>query len=466
MDFQTLKNRTPKALGKRDFNYLFRSKQIMSQSPDSLPSPSTSQIAKVTFAASIGGFIEYYDLFVASIAGAIVWPEVFFRGGIATTLAFSIASVGVAFVMRPIGGFVFGRIGDHMGRRNTLVMTLVLLGIGVFAIGVLPGYSTIGLAAPILLFVFRGLFGLGLGGEYGGGVSWILEFASKSKWRSFWSVWAAPANIALAVASATIAFLSASMSHADFVSYGWRIPFIIGGVVIVIAFIARYRLQESPLFKPIKERGDVAKAPAAEAVKKYWKQIIALALIGGSIQGGLTTSLLVPYSLSYLHAIGVSTEFGSSMLSISNALGIIAFITGPYFSEKLGRKKHLLVCLIWAIVSAIIFLPLVNTTSLALIALAYIIPEVQVGFNNSAVQAISGETFPIRYRYSGAGFSYQLGNGFIAGMIVSFAIPALLDTFGVKGTAPYIVGILVVWQLIAIAALFLLRETKNVDLSM
>jgi MFS family permease len=438
----------------------------MAETTTPLQTPTTGQIAKVTFASALGGFIEYFQLFIASIIGATVWPKIFFTGGIATTVGFSIASVGVAYVMRPVGGFFFGRIGDRVGRKNTLVLTLILMGIGTFAIGFVPDYAAIGLAAPIILFVCRGVYGLGLGGEYGGGVSWILEFAAKSKWRSFWSVWAAPANIALAVAASSTAALEASMSTAAFDSTGWRILFLLSGVIIVIAFVVRYRLAESPLFKQIKDRNDVAKRPASEAIRKYWKQIIALAIIGGSIQGGVTTSLLTPFSLSYLGAQGLSPAFGASMLSLSNAIGIIAFVAGPWFSEKLGRKLHLLISIIWAIIGVALFLPLVGTGLVSMIALAYIIPEVQVGFNNSAVQAISGETFPIRYRYSGAGFSYQLGNGFVAGMIVAFVIPFLLKSFGIKGTAPYIVGILIVWQLIAMACLLLLKETKKADLSL
>ncbi|MDG6922616.1 MAG: MFS transporter, partial [Nitrososphaerota archaeon] len=267
-------------------------------------------------------------------------------------------------------------------------------------------------------------------------------------------------------AASSTAALEASMSTAAFDSTGWRILFLLSGVIIVIAFVVRYRLAESPLFKQIKDRNDVAKRPASEAIRKYWKQIIALAIIGGSIQGGVTTSLLTPFSLSYLGAQGLSPAFGASMLSLSNAIGIIAFVAGPWFSEKLGRKLHLLISIIWAIIGVALFLPLVGTGLVSMIALAYIIPEVQVGFNNSAVQAISGETFPIRYRYSGAGFSYQLGNGFVAGMIVAFVIPFLLKSFGIKGTAPYIVGILIVWQLIAMACLLLLKETKKADLSL
>lgn len=428
--------------------------------------PSSKEIAKVAFAAGFGGFIEYYDLFIAALVGATVWPAVFFHGTLATTLGFSIASVGVAYVTRPIGGLIFGHMGDRMGRRNTLVLTLVLLGVSVFAIGILPNYATIGIAAPILLFVFRGAFGLGLGGEYGGGVAWILEFASKSKWRSFWSMWAAPASIGLAVASGTFTIIADSMSHSALLSYGWRIPFIIGAAMIAVAFVMRYRLKESPLFKPLVEKNEVERSPIKEVLKKYWKQILALAAIGGAIQGGITTSLLTPFSLSYLAADKLSTGFGSEMLFIANGLGILTFLGGPYFTEKLGRKKTLLISIIWGMVSVVVFLPLVNTLYIPLIALAYIIPEVQVGFNNSAVQAISGETFPIRERYTGAGFSYQLGNGFIAGMIVTFVVPYLIATGGVKFAAPYIVAVLVVWMLIAIAALlFLLKETKNVDLS-
>ena len=437
----------------------------MAESETTVPSART--LSAVTFAAGFGGFIEYFDLFIATFAGIIVWPKLFFAGVPPNyAIAYSLASVGITFLVRPFGGFIFGHIGDKTGRRNTLVVTLAILGISVFGIGLLPDYLAIGITAPILLFLFRALFGLGLGGEYGGAVSWILEFAGarKSKRRSFWAVWAAPANIGLTVAGVVFGIAAASPSF--LFSYGWRIPFIVGGLMIVVAFIVRMKLEESPLFKSVAERGAVDRTPAIDMLKKHWKTVAALAIITGAIQGGVTTSIVTPFSIGYLAIKGVSPSFASYGISLANALGIITFLAGPYFTEKLGRRRHLFISILWCLFSVIVFFPLLNTLNPMLILLAYILVEVQVGFNNSAIQTILGESFPTKYRYSGSGFTYQLGNGFIVGTIVSFLLPALV--IGVGGTlsaAPYLAAVTAVWILIALASLTVVKETKGIDLA-
>jgi len=427
--------------------------------------PSTATLVKVTLAAGFGGVVEYFDLFIASLAGATVWPQIFFGGGVASNFAFSIASVGIAFVVRPIGGFVFGHIGDRVGRRDTLFLTLTLLGLSVFGIGVLPTYAQIGVAAPILLFLFRGVFGLGLGGEYGGGVSYILEFAAKSKWRSFWSLWAAPVPVGLTLGAGIFTLLSTTMSSNDFLSYGWRSLFLVGAIMIAVGFAMRYRLEESPLFAVIKARKQVEKSPAMTVLKKRWKEILALASVAASTQGAIITGIFSPFSLTYLSSKGVSPAYGTAMLSLGNALAIITFVASPYFSEKMGRRKHLAICVVWAMVTTILFFPLVNTLNLSLIALAYLLPLIETGFCNASVQAIMGETFPIKERYSGSGLSYQVGLGFGVGAIVTFFTPPLLAAYGVQGTAPWLAGVVVGWQIVTLLALFLLKETKNRDLS-
>ena len=425
----------------------------------------TGTLVKVTFAAAIGGIVEYYDLFVASLIGAIVWPRIFFPSpSAANSVGFSIASVGLAYIIRPVGGYIFGHIGDKMGRRDTLVITLILLGSSMLAVGLLPTYSTIGMAAPILLFILRGIFGIGVGGEFGGAVAWILEFAANSKRRSFWAIWSAPSLVGLALAGWTVS-LFGSILKDDFYTYGWRIPFIIGTVLVVIGFIARYRLEESPLFKAIKEKGKVEKAPAAGVLRHHWKTVSALATITGAIQAGTTSGLVTPFSVAYLTQKGFPFVTVSEFVGTANTLSIIPYLIGPFFCEKLGRKRHLLISILWCLVGVIIFFPLIDTLSASLIFLSYLILDCQRSFNNAAVLATSGESFPIRYRYSGSGLSFQIGNGLFNGIQLTIIFP-LIYVFASASLRPILVGAaMVIWMLLALACWATLKETKQADLS-
>ena len=429
------------------------------------PPITTATRAKVTAAAAIGGIVEYFDMYTASLVGAIVWPKIFFpSASVASSLAFSIASVGLSYVIRPVGGYIFGHVGDRIGRKDTMVITLMLVGVSMFFVGLLPTYSTIGIAAPILLFILRGIFGLGLGGEFGGAVSWILEFAATSKWRSFWAIWSSPTVIGTAIAGVVVSLLGETLK-ADFYTYGWRIPFIIGGVLIIIGFIARYRLQESPLFVAIKKKGEVEKAPASGVLKKYWKTIFVIATITGAIQAGITSSLVTPYSVAYLSGKGLSFTFLTGAIALTNAISLIAWIGGPYFCEKLGRKRHLLLSISWALIGVVIFLPLVNTLNLSMIVLAYLILEMQRSFNNAAIQAVCGESFPTRYRVSGSGLSYQIGNGLFSGLQMSVLFPMII-LYSSAALAPVIIVLsIVIWLILALFSLRALKETKEADLS-
>ena len=216
---------------------------------------SRRELTKVTIAAGIGGVVEYYDFFIASFAAASIWPLIFFSDlGPGAAVAFSILTFGLVYITRPIGAYVFGHVGDRVGRKRTLIYTLFAMGLGLLGIALTPDYSSIGWSAIALLVFFRLLFGIGLGGEYGGAVSWITEFASRSRWRAFWNMWATPVPIGLLFASLEPSRIWASSMGGDFISYGWRILFAIGGVLVIVGLLIRYTVSESPAFREIVER--------------------------------------------------------------------------------------------------------------------------------------------------------------------------------------------------------------------
>ncbi|HKJ97198.1 MAG TPA: MFS transporter, partial [Thermoplasmataceae archaeon] len=331
------------------------------------PKNSTNALAKVTLAAGFGGFVEYFDFFIASFAAASVWPAVFFSGVHNASLAsaLSFASFGVVFLARPVGAFIFGQVADRAGRRTTLLLTMTAMGVGLLGIGLAPPYASIGVTSIALLFIFRLLFGIGIGGEFGGAVSWITETSKNSKWRPFWNLWATPVPLGLLAASLSFAAL-ASFYKASFVTVGWRIPFVFGAALVVIGVVIRYKVAESPFMRDLIDRKAVEASPASQTLKLYWKKIILLAFaIGFMIT--LVSAIEVPFSVRYLATKGLPPVFLTYATSISFAFGIFTLMLGFVLGSRLGRRNMLVLGASWALVSVIIFFPLVNTMNHGLV---------------------------------------------------------------------------------------------------
>ncbi|MDG6904638.1 MAG: MFS transporter [Nitrososphaerota archaeon] len=416
--------------------------------------------AKITVAAGFGGLIEYFDLVIAAYTAASIWPIVFFPGNVADALGISIGAVAVTFLARPVGAFIFGHVGDKLGRRNTLVYTLILLGGSTLGIGLVPGYTSIGYSAIALLFFFRITFGLGMGGEFGGAVSWIVEVASDSKKRSFWAVWAAPATFGLVLAGVVFTAMSAALGH-NMQTYGWRIPFIVGSLMTVVGLVIRYRLTDSPMFRAIKEKGQLARAPAIAALRRFWKPILMMGLMD-AVQITLATGVQAPFSIGYLAIHHISPTFTSFSITFSNAIGMITWIIGPFMSEKFGRKRTLLVCNGIFVVAMAAFFPLINTLNLTLIVLAQTLISATIGLSNAGIQTLMAESFPTKYRYSGAGISYQIA-ALIAG-IVTTIVASATSAVGTLSATPYIAAIVMIVIVAAIVANIMIKDTKGVDL--
>ncbi len=422
------------------------------------------ELTKVTIAAGLGGIVEYYDFFIASFAAASVWPRVFFPSlGAGAAVAFSIVTFGLVYFTRPVGAYVFGHIGDRLGRRNTLIYTLLVMGVGLFGIAIIPGYASIGWTSVAFLVLFRLLFGLGLGGEFGGAVAWITEFASKSRWRSFWNLWATPVPLGLLLASLSFAYLAASLKG-DFITYGWRIPFAIGGILVVIGILVRFKVSESPIFKTLLEKKAVERAPASAVLKLYWKRILLLA-IAWTFMTTLVSAVEVPFSVSYLGSLGISTAFANLSVTYSVVFGIFTFLVGFAVSERLGRRRTMMIGAIWALIASIAFFPLLNTRNLALIVLADMILFGPTVFTIGAQNTLFAESFPTRFRYSGSGLSYQFGT-FISGVVVVGIIPSIiLGSGGVSNSWPYVALVAALVVIASLVAISLSRETKGIDLT-
>lgn len=417
-------------------------------------------LVKVTLASGMGGFIEYYAFFIASFAAASIWPRLFFSQ-VPNVLAsaLSIASFGVVFLVKPLGAAIFGRVADRTGRRNTLLLTMVLMGVGLLGIALLPPSSSIGVFAIILLFLFRLLFGIGIGGEFGGAVSWISEFSPNSKWRPFWDMWATPVPFGLLFASLSFAAL-ASVYKANFAVIGWRIPFFVGSVLVVVGLLIRLVVQESPLIKEIIEKKKVDRSPATDALRLYGRTV-ALLTFSVAFMITLVSAIEVPYSVSYLESKGLTTSFIDSATTISFVFGIITMLVGFAVGSRFGRRTIMIFGAFWALISVLIFFPLINTLNHSLIILADMMLFGPTVFTIASQNALFAESFPTRLRASGSGLSYTFG-GVIAGLITSLFIPyVIVAEGGIIKSYIYveIIGIIVVFM--SIVSLLFVRETKN-----
>ncbi len=431
---------------------------------------SKSKMVEVTIAATMGTTIDYFDFFIAGFAAAIVWPRLFFSVAdpiVATALG--ISTYGLTFVFKPFGSYIFGHLGDRLGRKPLLFLTLFIMGIGTLGIAALPTYASIGLMAPIMLIILRITFGIGAGGEYGGAVSIVAEHSYKKKWRAFWASWSLLGNpIGLALGGAVF-LLTSIYTGSSFLTEGWRIPFVFGSILISIAFFVRYRLQESPLFKAVERRKQIEKSPASKLIIKHNKRLILLAL-ALAFAPAVVTIESVPFSLSYLHYFGVSTQFIFISVIIGAVAGVIGGMLIAIMADTIGRKPALLLTAVASAVSSLLFFYLINTLNPSLIILAQVLVEGSAFSSLGVLPIILSEYFPTKYRYSGVGLSNQFG-ALIGGLVTSFVTPALLSYLPKNSTpaqyisiTPYIAGISAAICIISIIAILLMEETKQLRL--
>ncbi len=425
---------------------------------------STSSLAKVTFASTLGTLLEWYDFFLAATAAAQVWPSVFFAEfSPATALAFSIASYGVTFFTRPVGAWIFGYLGDKMGRKSMLVWTLGIAGISMLGIALIPSYAAIGILAPILLNLFRATQGIGLGGEFGGSTSWVVEYASKSKHRALWSgwvQWSVPLGTVLSIISFIIV---RTYTGSAFLDWGWRIPFVLGAVVAVVGIVIRYRLQDSPLFRRLAERREVERAPFSQMLRQSWRRVVVLAFLFSYITV-IFSGLVNPTSLSYMAASKISPNSALYYVTYGTSFSLVTVIIGSLLGDRIGRKWVAILSTALTVVFALSFFPLLSTKDPINIILA---EGALVGSEYlflGVVPVVYNENFPTKYRYSGSGFSFQMGN-LIAGIVITFVIPYVITSYGgvLKATqAITVVG--VVFALVSLVAALFLKDTRDIQL--
>jgi len=397
-----------------------------------IPQISLKGISKIAFLSSIGTYAEYYDLFVAVTAAALVWPKIFFQGYSPTVAAaLSLLSFAATELSRPLGALIFGSLGDRRGRPKTLSFTLAVMFLGVAGIAVLPTTAQIGVAAIVLLLAFRAIQGIGLGGEWGGAVSWVAEFVPQSRWRTFITGWVQNSvHVGLITSSLLFALLSGSLSQSDLLNWGWRIPFAVGSFILVIAAIVRYRTAESPLFKILEERNLKEESPIKSTFRNDLKPIISLAAMWAYIAAVPGLLVAGPFVLGYLtNTSSISASSASLTISIAFAFGILANLLGSILGDLLGKKRVIVLSNLLTLLFLYPYFLLVSPNNWLLSTVGVSLLFVAITLGEGVIAALFVEQFPTGRRYSGAGMAYNIG-GFSNGVAIGFVQPFLIAIAG------------------------------------
>jgi metabolite-proton symporter len=402
-----------------------------------------SQRRRAVVASTVGTSIEWYDFFLYGTAAALVFPHVFFPGQ--SPYVGVLASFGtqfVGFAARPIGAAIFGHYGDRIGRKATLVTTLMIMGVCTALIGVLPGQASIGIAAPILLTVLRLLQGIAVGGEWGGSVLLSMEWGSDRR-RGFMASWPQlGVPIGLLLSTAMVQLMSATTGSA-FLEWGWRVPFLVSMVLVGIGLYVRLQVLESPAFTRVKETRSVVRVPVAEAFRHQWREILTSAFVRMSEQAPFY--LFVTFVLTYgtqqleLSRAGLLTD-----TLIAAAIGFVSVPLFGHLSDLIGRRVMYGIGIVCTGVFAFPYFGLLNTRTAGLVLLAIVLSLIFHDMQYGPQGALIAESFGANIRYSGAGIGYQLASVVAGGPAPLIAAAILQNTRSSTGIALYIVGCCVV----------------------
>ncbi len=389
-------------------------------------------IRKVVLAAVVGATIEWYDFLLYGVVAGIVFNKLYFPAGdpvVATLLAYSTFAAG--FVTRPLGGLIFGHFGDKIGRKSMLIITLMIMGVSTFLIGLVPTYAQIGVGAPLLLLLLRVFQGIGLGGEWGGAVLMAYEYAPKEKRGYYASLPQIGLALGVCLASGVVALLSSLLTDAQFLAWGWRVAFLISGVLVAVGLYIRLSIQETPEFTAIKERNAALQIPFLDLIKRYPGNI--LKGMGARYIDGVFFNVFAVFSISYLTST-IKISRTDALIGVMAAAFVMCF-TIPYFgalSDRIGRTKvYFWGSLVVALSSFPAFWLITHSSgNMLLIWLAIIIP---FGILYAAVYAPEAalfcDLFDANVRYSGISFVYQFSGIFASG-ITPIIATALLKSGG------------------------------------
>ncbi|WP_190131117.1 MFS transporter [Streptomyces mashuensis] len=430
--------------------------------------PPTGGITRVVAASLIGTTVEWYDFFLYGSAAALVFNTLFFPADdplVGTLIAFVTYAIG--FAARPLGGIVFGHFGDRTGRKKLLVVSLLMMGGATFAMGLLPTYDTIGVAAPILLTVLRLVQGFALGGEWGGAVLLVSEHGGADR-RGFWASWpqcGAPGGNLLA--TGVLALLAAVQSEADFRAWGWRIPFLLSGVLVLIGLWVRVSVTESPVFLQARAAAEAGAAPehaprtpVTDVLRRNWREVLTAmgTRFGENVSYYVLTSFLLVYVTTHLH---LSKSTALNAVLIGSAAHFVTIPLWGALSDRAGRRPVTLIGSAGMALWAFAFFALLDTRSFAAITASVTVGLVLHGAMYGPQAAFVSEMFDTRVRYSGASLGSQLSS-IAAGALAPVIAVELLKTY--RSPTP-IALYLCLAAVVTSVTVALARETRGRDLA-
>ncbi|GAA4762110.1 MFS transporter [Actinomycetospora chibensis] len=416
-------------------------------------SPSAPSRRSIFAASFIGTSIEWYDYYIFGTAAALVFGTLFFPqfSSVAGTLA-AFGTFAVGFIARPLGAAVIGHYGDRIGRKAMLVLTLLLTGGATALIGLLPTYAAIGVAAPLLLVLLRLLQGFGVGGEWGGAVLIATEHASPRRRAVYGSF--AQFGVPIGVLTSNLAFLAvAGLPDESFVSWGWRIPFLLSVVLVVVGFVVRSRLQDAPEFEQVKAKRETSTVPFTELLRRH-PRVLALASLASIAPPAVGYTVIV-YMLSYgTTALDYERTTLLTLIMLSTVVWVATIVVAALLSDRFGSKRVFVIGALTAVIWPVPMFALVNTGSAGLAGLAFAVAAVVQGIMAGAQGGLFSEIFPVRVRYSGISIAYQVG-GMVGGAITPLVATAL---FGATGSSTPIALYVTALSLLSLVAVFGLRE--------
>ncbi|WP_053141318.1 MFS transporter [Erwinia billingiae] len=418
---------------------------------------------KVMVASLVGTAIEFFDFYIYATAAVIVFPHIFFPQGDATVATLqSLATFAIAFVARPIGSAVFGHFGDRVGRKATLVASLLTMGISTVVIGLLPGYETIGVFAPLLLALARFGQGLGLGGEWGGAALLATENAPAKKRALYGSFPQLGAPIGFFFANGTFLLLSWLLTDDQFMQWGWRVPFVLSAVLVLVGLYVRLSLHESPVFAKVKKEKKQVKIPIGTLLSKHLKATI----IG-------TFIMLATYTLFYIMTV-YSMTYGTTpapgglgfprntmlwmlMLAVIG-FGVMVPIAG-LLADRFGRRKTMIVITLAIIAFSLIFPSMLGSGN-QLMVMAFLLCGLSImGLTFGPMGALLPELFPTEVRYTGASFSYNLSS-ILGASVAPYIATWLAHTYGLFYVGIYLASM----ACLTLIALLASKETRHESL--
>jgi len=419
------------------------------------------QLRRAVLASTIGTAIEWYDFFLYSTVTGLVFARLYFPRAdplVGTLEAFGVYAVG--FLARPVGAAIFGHYGDRLGRKAALVATLVLMGSATFLVALVPGYQQIGIWGGIILTVLRFIQGIGVGGEWGGSVLLSMEWAQTDKHRGFiasWPQFGVPAGLFLS----NLAVLALSALSGDqFLSWGWRVPFLLSIILVAVGLYIRLGIEETPVFAKLVAERRIEKAPVLEVIRRQPREIILTALCRMAEQAPfyLFTAFVFAYGTGVL---GLKRDF---LLMAVLAAAMVSFVSIPYFghlSDVMGRKRVYMLGAALTGVLGFAYFAMLDTKVPALVAVAIVVSLVPHDMMYGPQAALIAESFTGRLRYSGASLGYQLSSVIAGGPAPLIATSLLGRYHSATPIAVFVLGCAVV----SLVATGMLKDRTNQDIS-